>query len=198
MIPVIDTETGLVTLHDGLSVFGPYRMRGAVCMPCLTLQTAGPGRSLSGVVLVAGQKSDGKVDIFLEGEFNTIAPTVIDGRLTGAGATTLYNRAWTDWMCRQFFVHQSVESWRMHIIELKFHGMAAQLVPAFIAVPWKESQTAESSLWGALNAGTLTYPPDGLTHKALQRYTVNPKEPDPAAWAAMVLTCGAAMFPVRA
>lgn len=197
-IPIFDVETRLVTLHGAYVDQGPWRMRGAVCLPSLHRQANGPLRSLSGVVLVAGQKRDGSCEVFLEGEFHVLRPAVIDGRLMDPGAVTWYRRGHSEWMCREYLHANAAEDARQHMAELRGVTQSELSVPvSLIDVCWEGAESGAVALLEWLRGGKLRYPDGGVVHKALGRYMVNPAEPDPGAYAAMVLAYGARKFPVR-
>lgn len=197
-IPSYDVETRLVTLHGPDVDQGPWRMRGAVCLPSLHRQANGPLRSLSGVVLVAGQKRDGSCEVFLEGEFHVVRPAVIDGRLMDPGVVTWYRRGQMEWMCREYLHANAAEDARQHMAELRGLSSAELSVPvSLIDVCWEGDGSGAVALLEWLRGGKLRYPDGGVVHKALGRYMVNPAEPDPGAYAAMVLAYGARKFPVR-
>ena len=201
MIPHFDPATGLVTLYgdDDGQARGTWRMRGAVCLPCMAQQAAGPGQSLKGAILVAGQTvgQPDEVEIFAEHEFLTIGTVIFDGALTNLGAWDRYSNAWSNYYCRDYYVHGPADSVEQHRADLRRLPQTMAAMPRLIEVDWRDMQFPESSFWDRVHRGGLKYPKGGLVHSALKLYLANTRAPSPVAWAVLTLCAGAARWPAK-
>jgi len=196
-LPVYDPDTHLVMLFDDDHASGPYFMRGAVCLPCLTEQTAGPECNLEGVVLIAGVDGKDMLKIFEEHRFFTAGTTVLDGKVVDRGAAAAYTSGWSNYYCRDYYVHQPVDSIDQHNADLRRMPTQLAMRPRLIEVDWTDVATAETALLSRIHRGALVFNEKGMVHDALQLYSANRKQPSPAAWAAMTLCAGTARMPLR-
>jgi hypothetical protein len=151
---------------------GEYNILGGVAWPQWSRDTSQPAPS--GVLVICGRRivanRPAELYVLHEASFLTIDPVYdFDNHVVlSSGAAADLNRAWSEYFCRAFYVHDSGDDnnhkWMLQVYRC---DSMVEPRPSFVQVPYGDPRIAEQTLMARLQAGWIRYPKGTMVDREL-------------------------------
>lgn len=187
-------KTSMLSFSDGTG--GRFYMRGGICWPVYDPAQG----SIDGFALMAGEDvRTGEIYVFEQVSFVTINHVLgKDGAVEYLGLSAFFNRCWSDYFGRSFFVPSTgtddinrryqLQIYRSNMIEPK---------PSFVEVPVFDGAQGAQLIFEKVAAKKLKHKANDKLHLALTAFSLDSQKMNPQVTALAACLFGLEAMPYR-